>query len=85
MGIYFALNRGYKGVLTIDGNNKDSIEDVHKFIEKLQAGYDFVQGSRFIRGGHAVNTPPVRRSSAWGRTGGSPIPPTPTAPTAAST
>lgn len=42
MGIYFALNRGYKGVLTIDGNNKDSIEDVHKFIEKLQAGYDFV-------------------------------------------
>lgn len=28
MGIYFALNRGYKGVLTIDGNNKDSIEDV---------------------------------------------------------
>ena len=50
MGIYFALNRGYKGVLTIDGNNKDSIEDVHKFIEKLQAGYDFVQGSRFIRG-----------------------------------
>ena len=38
MGIYFALNRGYKGVLTIDGNNKDSIEEVHKFIEKLQAG-----------------------------------------------
>ena len=60
MGIYFALNRGYKGVLTIDGNNKDSIEDAHKFIEKLQAGYDLVQGSRFIRGGHAVNTPPVR-------------------------
>ena len=34
MGIYFALDRGYKGVLTIDGNNKDSIEDVPKFIEK---------------------------------------------------
>ena len=60
MGIYFALDRGYKGVLTIDGNNKDSIEDVPKFIEKLQAGYDLVQGSRFIRGGHAINTPPVR-------------------------
>ena len=39
MGIYFALDRGYKGILTIDGNNKDSIEDVSKFIEKLQAGY----------------------------------------------
>ena len=60
MGIYFALDRGYKGVLTIDGNNKDSIEDVPRFIEKLREGYDFVQGSRFIRGGHAVNTPPVR-------------------------
>lgn len=60
MGIYFAMDRGYKGVLTIDGNNKDSIEDVPRFIEKLREGYDFVQGSRFIRGGHAVNTPPVR-------------------------
>lgn len=60
MGIYFALNRGYKGVLTIDGNNKDSIEDVPRFIEKLQAGYDLVQGSRFRRGGRAINTPPIR-------------------------
>lgn len=60
MGIYFALNCGYKGILTIDGNNKDSIEDAPRFIEKLKAGYDFIQGSRFIRGGKAVNTPPVR-------------------------
>ena len=60
MGIYFALNRGYKGVLTIDGNNKDSVEDVPRFIEKLREGYDLVQGSRFRRGGHAINTPPVR-------------------------
>ena len=49
MGIWWALERGYKGVITIDGNNKDSIEDVPKFIEKLEAGYDFIQGSRFIR------------------------------------
>ena len=60
MGLWFALQRGYKGVLTIDGNNKDSIEDVPKFIAKLEQGYDLVQGSRFIRGGRAVNTPPVR-------------------------
>ena len=60
MGMYFALDRGYKGILTIDGNNKDSIEDVPAFIAKLQAGYDLVQGSRFVRGGHAINTPPVR-------------------------
>lgn len=60
MGIWWALERGYKGIITIDGNNKDSIEDVPRFIEKLEEGYDFVQGSRFIRGGAAINTPFIR-------------------------
>lgn len=44
MGIYWALRRGYKGVITIDGNHKDSIEDVPRFIRKLEEGYDLVQG-----------------------------------------
>lgn len=60
MGFWWSLQRGYKGIITVDGNNKDSIEDVPKFIEKLQEGYSFVQGSRFIRGGRAINTPFVR-------------------------
>lgn len=60
MGFWWALKRGYKGIITIDGNNKDSIEDVPRFIEKLKEGYDFVQGSRFIEGGRAVNTPLIR-------------------------
>lgn len=60
MGIWWALQRGYRGIVTIDGNNKDSIEDVPSFIQKLRDGYDFVQGSRFVRGGRAVNTPLVR-------------------------
>jgi len=57
MGFSFALARGYAGFVTIDGNNKDSIEDVPRFLEKLAGGYDFIQGSRFVRGGKAVNTP----------------------------
>lgn len=61
MGFYFALRqRGYRGVVTIDGNNKDSIEDVCHFIEKLEEGYDFIQGSRFIKGGKAIHTPKIR-------------------------
>lgn len=60
MGFWFAKERGYKGIITIDGNNKDSIEDVPKFIQKLNAGFDFVQGSRFVKGGKAINTPVVR-------------------------
>lgn len=57
MGFFWALQRGYDGVITIDGNDKDSIEDVEHFIAKLEEGYDFVQGSRFVKGGVAENTP----------------------------
>lgn len=60
MGFWFALQRGYEGIVTIDGNDKDSIESVPLFLEKLEQGFDFVQGSRFIRGGVAEHTPPVR-------------------------
>ena len=60
MGFDWALNRGYKGFITIDGNNKDSIEDAPRFIEKLKEGYDFIQGSRFVKGGRAINTPLFR-------------------------
>lgn len=60
MGIWWALQRGYKGIITIDGNNKDSIEDVPCFIRKLEEGFDFVQGSRFLNGGKAINTPVIR-------------------------
>lgn len=63
MGIWWALKRGYKGVITIDGNNKDSIEDVPHFIDKLKEGYDLIQGSRFIKGGKAINTPFIRTLS----------------------
>jgi dolichol-phosphate mannosyltransferase len=60
MGFWFALERGYDGIITVDGNNKDSIESTNLFIEKLDEGYDFVQGSRYIKGGKAVNTPLIR-------------------------
>lgn len=60
MGIWWALERGYEGIITIDGNNKDSIEHIPRFIEKLEEGYDFIQGSRFIKGGKATNTPLIR-------------------------
>lgn len=63
MGIWWAFQRGYKGIITVDGNNKDSIEDVPRFIEKLEEGYDFVQGSRFVKGGKEINTPLLRKIS----------------------
>ncbi len=56
MGIWWALQRGYRGIITIDGNNKDSIEDIPRFVEKLNEGYDFIQGSCFIKGGNHTHT-----------------------------
>ncbi len=60
MAFAYALRQGYKGILQIDGNHKDGFEAIPKFIEALNDGYDYVQGSRFIPGGKAVNTPPIR-------------------------
>jgi len=61
MGFYYALVlQGYQGVITIDGNNKDGVEAIPEFIKKLDNGYDFVQGSRFMPGGLAIDTPIIR-------------------------
>lgn len=60
MAFDWALNHGYKGVIVIDGNGKDGVGALPEFARLLRAGYDHVQGSRFIPGGEAVNTPPSR-------------------------
>lgn len=56
----FALEQGYEGIVTIDGNDKDDPEAIHSFLDALKGGVDFVQASRFIAGGVAENTPPSR-------------------------
>lgn len=60
MAYAYALAEGYDGVITIDGNGKDSVESIPAFAEALDSGYDYVQGSRFVEGGRAVNTPRER-------------------------
>lgn len=56
----FALDQGYQGIVTIDGNDKDEPDAISRFIEALKQGMDFVQASRFISGGVAENTPKSR-------------------------
>ncbi|CUJ47155.1 glycosyltransferase family 2 protein [Achromobacter xylosoxidans] len=56
----FALDQGYEGIVTIDGNDKDDPEAIPRFVEALQQGVDFVQASRFVAGGVAENTPASR-------------------------
>jgi glycosyltransferase involved in cell wall biosynthesis len=61
MAFRYALEEGYEGVVTMDGNNKDDPEAVGSFVDALKAGYDYLQGSRFIEGGREVRTPLSRR------------------------
>lgn len=57
MAYAWCIRQGYRGIVTIDGNGKDGVEAVRLFVEKLEAGDDYVQGSRYARGGLAENTP----------------------------
>ncbi len=56
----FALEHGYRGVITIDGNDKDDPEAIPRFVATLEQGLDFVQASRYAAGGTAQNTPWIR-------------------------
>lgn len=57
MALAWALERGYEGVVVMDGNNKDDPEAISRFAAALEDGFDHVQGSRYIPGGHHENTP----------------------------
>ncbi len=57
MALAYALERGYEGVVVMDGNNKDDPSAVPAFLQLLTVGYDHIQGSRYVPGGRAVNTP----------------------------
>ena len=50
----------FAGVVTIDGNDKDDPSAIPSFVDAMASGVDFVQGSRFIPGGVAENTPLLR-------------------------
>jgi dolichol-phosphate mannosyltransferase len=63
MAMAYAMEQGYEGVIVVDGNDKDDTAAVPLFIEALDKGFDHVQGSRYIPGGRAINTPFLRH---WG-------------------
>lgn len=57
MAFAFALEQGYDGVVVIDGNGKDDVAAIPEFVRLLDAGFDHIQGSRYIPGGVGINTP----------------------------
>ncbi|UCE04845.1 MAG: glycosyltransferase family 2 protein, partial [bacterium] len=58
----FAIRKGLENfsgdvVAIVMADGSDDAEDVMKFFRKLEEGFDSVFGSRFIKGGNAVNYP----------------------------
>ncbi|HEU0275866.1 MAG TPA: glycosyltransferase family 2 protein [Candidatus Udaeobacter sp.] len=61
-GLHWLLNQtNYRGVVFMNGNNKDDPEAISRFIDRIAAGYDYVQGSRFLLKSDSVDTPLIRR------------------------
>jgi glycosyltransferase involved in cell wall biosynthesis len=57
MAFAYTMHEGYDGVVVVDGNGKDDISAIPDFIKLMDEGYDHIQGSRYIPGGQAINTP----------------------------
>ena len=53
----WCIKEGYQGIITIDGNDKDDIKSIPIITSKIEEGFDYVQGSRYIDGGESINTP----------------------------
>jgi dolichol-phosphate mannosyltransferase len=63
MALAWGLEQGYSGFVFLDGNDKDDPSAIPSFVRALESGVDHIQGSRYIEGGRAVNTPFARH---WG-------------------
>jgi len=59
--IEYACNNRYDVLVIMAGNDKDRPADIPKLISKIEEGYDFVIGSRYLPGGQYSNTPLYRK------------------------
>ncbi len=53
----WAEEKGYEALFLVAGNNKDTPEDIVKLVDGMAAGFDLVQGSRYLPGGSFGNMP----------------------------
>ena len=68
----YALNKGlsyikknnYDRIVLMDGDGQHNSDEIKKFIKKLDEGYDFVSGSRFLK--YNSNVPILRKIILFG-------------------
>ena len=63
-----ALADGASRIIEMDGGGSHMPSEIPQFIEKLDAGYDCVWGSRFVEGGTLESAPLYRRILSGGGT-----------------
>ncbi len=59
--IRYAREHKYEVIVFLAGNNKDDPDEIARLLEKIEEGYDFVQGSRFLPGGKYGGDMPLYR------------------------
>lgn len=59
-GLDAARADGCDAVVVMAASGKDRPEEIPLLLAKVDEGYDYVQGSRFLDGGRSVNLPPMR-------------------------
>lgn len=60
-GFRYGVEHGYDYICTMDADFSHSPESLPALIDKAAAGYDLVIGSRYVRGGAVVGSPPLRK------------------------
>lgn len=59
-GFDYALAKGYDVVVVMAGNGKDDPQEIPRLLDAIEKGADYVQGSRFLKGGEWKNLPAHR-------------------------
>jgi dolichol-phosphate mannosyltransferase len=60
-GLIYLREQGCEVAILVAGNNKDNPNEIPVLMEALEAGADYVQGSRFLKEGSDKDTPRRRR------------------------
>ena len=58
---YLIKFKNLRGIVISDGNGKDHPKFVNKFLDKIDQGYHFIQGSRYLKKNMEKNTPISRK------------------------
>ena len=60
-GVEYAIKHDYDVCIPLGGDDQDDPKEIIRLMDKINRGYDFVQGSRWLTGGRTVDIPLFRR------------------------